>query len=97
MIKNKILKNTNFFLFKQLLLINQNKKILGKNKIIFKKNNFITSKLNKLVYFIYKGNKFRTISINNFFFGYRFGIFCLTRKPFKYIIKTKQISKLIKR
>ncbi len=97
MTKNKILKNIHFSMFKQLLLINQNKKILGKNKIIFKKNNFITSKLNKLIYFIYKGNKFRTISINNFFFGYRFGVFCLTRKPFKYIIKTKQNLKLIKR
>ena len=97
MIKNKILKKTNFFLLKQLLLINQNKKILGKNKIIFKKNNFIISKLNKLNYFLYKGNKFRTININNFFFGYRFGVFCLTRKPFKYIIKTKQNSKLLKR
>lgn len=97
MIKNKKLLKISDFYFKQLLLLNQNKQILGKNKIIFAKNNFILPKINKLEYYIYKGNKFRNILINFFFFKQRFGIFCLTRKPFKYIIKTKQQIKTIKR
>lgn len=97
MIKNKKLININIFFFKQLLLINQNKKLIGKNKIIFSKHNFIFSKLNKNNMYIYKGNKFRNIFINNFFFKQRFGIFCFTRKPFKYIIKLKTQNKNIKR
>lgn len=97
MIKKKQLIKINNFYFKQLLLLNQNKKIIGKNKIIFSKNNFILSKINKLEYYIYKGNKFRNLKINFFLFKQRFGAFCLTRKPFKYIIKSKQLIKNIKR
>lgn len=97
MIKKKKLININIHLFKQLLHINQNKKLIGKNKIIFSKNNFIFTKFNKIDMYIYKGNKFRNILINNFFFRQRFGIFCFTRKPFKFILKLKNQNKNIKR
>ena len=97
MIKKNIINKLDFYYFKKLLILNQNKKLLGKNKIAFRKNNFIFSKLNKIELYIYKGNKFRNILINIFHYKQRLGFFCLTRKPFKYIIKTKSNSKNLKR
>lgn len=85
------------FYFKLILMSNFNKPILGKNKIIYKKNNFIFKKLLNSNFFIFKGNNFRSLKINFFSLNYRFGIFTLTRKPFKFINKSKSDEKNLKR
>lgn len=85
------------FYFKILILLNINKLIFGKNKIIYKKNNFIFKKLINQNFFVFKGNNFRLLKINFFNLRYRFGNFTLTRKPFKYINKSKLDEKLLKR
>lgn len=77
------------FLFKKILLLNQNKKLLGKNKIIFKKNNKIYSKFNGESFYLYNGIIFRFLKINKLIFLYRYGNFVFTKKFFKYLIKNK--------
>lgn len=90
--------NINIFYFKRLFFFFKNQNLLGKNQIFFKKNLIIFKNLNKNNIFIYKGNKFRLLPVNFFHFGYNLGNFIFTRKPFKYIIKSKNNSKkLIKR
>lgn len=87
----------NIFFLKRLFLNFKNQKLLGRNQIFFKKNIIIFNKMNKNNIFIYKGNKFRFLSIKYFHLGYRFGNFVFTRKPFKYLIKNKSNKKNIKR
>lgn len=90
-----------FFLDKKLVkiffLILKNQSILGKNQIFFKKNYYIFRILNKNNLYIYNGNKFRNLKIKYFYIGLRFGNFIFTRKPFKYLIKTKLQRKNNKR
>lgn len=89
--------NINNFIIKRLLLLFKNNYFLGKNQIFFKKNiKFIKKMCNNNIY-IYKGNKFRFIKINFFHTGLMFGNLTFTRKPFKFILKTKINSKNIKR
>lgn len=87
----------NVFLLKRLFINFKNQKLLGKNQIFFKKNVIIFNKMSKNSIFIYKGNKFRCLFIKYFHTGYRLGNFVFTRKPFKYIIKSKINKKSIKR
>lgn len=87
----------NIFLLKRLFINFKNQKLLGKNQIFFKKNITIYNKMEKNNLFIYKGNKFRFLLVNYFHIGYKLGNFSFTRKPFKYIIKTKSNKKNIKR
>lgn len=89
--------NIDYFYFKKLFILNQNKKLIGKNKIIFRKNNFILKKLVNEVFYVYKGNKFRNLIVTKFHILSRFGHFCFTRKPFKFIQKTKLSVKNLKR
>lgn len=90
--KNNVLKVQKFCL-KILYLLNLGKILVGKNKIIYKKNNFIFKKYLNQKFFIFKGQKFRLLSINLFHFKQRFGFFVFTKKPFKYVQKTKVLSK----
>jgi ribosomal protein S19 len=85
------------YLLKTAMLLFKNTKLLGKNQIFFKKNYFFFKKLENNTIFVLKGNKFRSIKISYFNLGYRFGSFVFTRKPFKYLIKTKISGKTIKR
>lgn len=97
MVKNYKKKFINLILLKRLFIFFKNQNLLGKNQIFFKKNLSIYQKMNKNNIFIFKGNKFRPLLINYFHFGYKMGNFVFTRKPFKYLLKTKTNSKLIKR
>jgi ribosomal protein S19 len=90
--KNNILKIQKFSL-KILYLLNVGKILLGKNKIIYKKNNLILKKFLNQNFFIFKGQKFRLLNINLFYLRQRFGFFTFTKKPFKYVQKSKIISK----
>lgn len=69
----------------------------GKNKVIFNKSisipkNFLGHKFN-----VYKGFFFRNFYVNRFVLGYKFGEFSFTRKPFKYILKSKTADAGLKR
>lgn len=85
------------YFLKILLTLYKHNKLFGKNQIFFKKNYFFFKKIKNNNLFIFKGNKFRSLNVLYFHFGYRFGNFTFTKKPFKYLIKTKINSKLIKR
>lgn len=91
--KKSNLKFTSRFIFKNLIINNLGRTILGKNKIIYKKNDNINKKFLNNDFFIFKGLNFRYLKVNCFNFNYKFGNFVLTRKPFKYIEKEKIESK----
>lgn len=83
---NKISKST----FKKALLLKLDNKLVGKNKIIFKKSDKILNLFNNQNFLIYKGCFYRSITINKFLINYRFGEFSYTRKPFRYMLKSKK-------
>ena len=73
------------------------KQLKGKNKVIFNKSvsipkNFLGQKFN-----VYKGFFFRNFLVNKYVLGYKMGEFAFTRKPFKYIIKSKTAETTLKR
>ncbi len=79
---------------KLILILILNTFLMGKNQIIFKKfikfsSFFLFQKL-----YIYKGNIFRNIYVNKFLLKQRCGLITFTRKPFKFIIKSKITTKL---
>lgn len=76
--------------YKKILILYQNKNLIGKNKVIFNKSSIISNKFKNNDFYVYKGNKFRTLKINLFNIGFKFGVFAYTRKPFKYLIKSKK-------
>jgi len=85
------------FVFKCSYLIKIKKQLKNKNKIIFNKSAtipkiFLNNKVN-----IYKGCFFRSLFINKFILGFKFGEFSFTRKPFKYTIKAKAATKDLRR
>ena len=84
-------------LLKKILILLKFQKLNGNEKIVFEKFLKIPNLLNSHSFLIYKGNKFRFLKVNKFLFGMRFGNFTFTRKPFKFISKTKISSKTIKR
>lgn len=73
------------------------KKIKGKCRIIFKKSSSIPKTFLNYKFNIFKGFFFRSLTINKFFLGYKFGEFAFTRKPFKYIVKSKLKKNFVKR
>jgi ribosomal protein S19 len=73
------------------------KDLKDKNKIIFNKSSTIPVNLLNYKFNIYKGCFFRSIVINKFLLGFKFGVFSFTRKPFKYVLKTKSVVSNIKR
>ena len=77
-------------LYKKLLIVNLRGILRGRQKIIFLKADKIPKKLVNQWVLIYKGRVFRKLFISKFIVGYRFGEFVLTRKPFKFFLKTKK-------
>lgn len=69
------------------LLVSIQKKLKFKNKIIFIKSNSIPKNFLGLKFIIYKGLIFKSIKIDKYILGYKFGEFTFTRKPFKFIKK----------
>lgn len=84
-------------LLKKILILLKFQKLDGKEKIIFEKFLKIPNLLNNHSFLIFKGNKFRFLRINRFLFRMRFGNFIFTRKPFKFISKSKTATKNVKR
>jgi len=83
---NKISKNT----FKKLLLLKIDDELKGKNKIIFKKSDLIIRNFLSKNVLIYKGCFYRKLYITKFILNYKFGEFSYTRKPFRYLLKSKK-------
>lgn len=75
---------------KRLLILKINNKLSGKNKIIFRKSDIIVKNFLDLNLLIYKGCFYRSLTINKFIINYRFGEFAYTRKPFRYLLKSKK-------
>lgn len=83
---NKISKSN----FKKMLILKSTKELNGKNRIIFKKSDFISRLfLNKNI-LIYKGCFYRKLFVTKFILNYKFGEFAYTRKPFRYMLKSKK-------
>lgn len=81
--------NISASLLKKILIIKTSDKISGKNKIIFKKSDIILKNFISIKLLIYKGYFYRNININKFIIGYKFGEFAYTRKPFRFLLKSK--------
>lgn len=83
---NFISKNT----FKKILILKIDNELKGRHRIIFKKSDRIVKNfLNKRV-LVYKGCFYRSLIVNRFILSYRFGEFSYTRKPFRYMLKSKK-------
>jgi len=80
-------------LYKKILILNTKGSLSGKNKILFSKSNRIVNRLVNKKISIYKGFFFRNLFVSKFIIGCKFGEFALTRKPFKYVLKSKKDSK----
>jgi len=76
--------------FKKLLLINIKKELKGRHRIIFKKSDRIIKKFHNFNVLIYKGCFYRKLLINRFVNNYKYGEFAYTRKPFRYLVKSKK-------
>jgi ribosomal protein S19 len=83
---NTISKNT----FKKILILKTSNELNGRNKIIFKKSDIITNAFLNKNMLIYKGCFYRNLIITKFVLNYRFGEFAYTRKPFRYMLKSKK-------
>lgn len=83
---NKISTNN----FKKLLILKIDNELKGKNKIIFKKSDRIIKNFINKDMLIYKGCFYRRINITKFILNYKYGEFAYTRKPFRYMIKSKK-------
>lgn len=72
--------------------LNSKIRLVRKNfkRLIHERTIVITPTLINTVLYIYKGNKYRRIRINDFMLGWKLGEFSFTRKPFKYPIKKKK-------
>lgn len=79
------------------IFIKVKKQLKGKHKVIFNKSSSIPKNFLGYKFNIYKGFFFRNFSINKFVLGYKFGEFSFTRKPFKYILKSKSADAVVKR
>lgn len=70
------------------VILNIKRDLSGKNKVIFTKSSCIPKFFFDKRVNIYKGYFFRKLLVNKFLFGYKFGEFAFTRKPFKYMVKS---------
>jgi len=77
-------------IFKKILLLRINNTLKGKNKIIFKKSDTIVKTFLNKKLLVYKGCFYRNLYINKFILGFKFGEFAYTRKPFRYMLKSKK-------
>lgn len=77
-------------LIKKICLLKLTNSLQGKNKIIFKKSSRILKifKTNQIL--IYKGFFYRSLKITKFIINFKFGEFAYTRKPFRYLLKSKK-------
>ena len=64
-----------------------------KKSIIFNKKSTIPNSLKDNIFFIHKGFKFRELKISLYHIGFKFGEFCLTRKPHFFKKKIKKSKK----
>ena len=76
--------------FKKILILKLDNELKGKNKIIFKKSDYICKNFLNSNVLIYKGCFYRNINVSRFILNYRFGEFAFTRKPFRYMLKSKK-------
>lgn len=98
MVKNKI--NLNFIninILDTIYRLKLNKKLFLKNRLVFKKSTKILHFFINNKFSVYKGLKFKSLSINKYLIFFKFGNFCLTRKPFKYELKVKTKKNFCKR
>ncbi len=79
------------------IFIKVKKPLKGKNKVIFNKSLAIPKLFLGYKFNIYKGFFFRNFYISRFVLGYKFGEFSFTRKPFKYVLKSKSSETTLKR
>ena len=87
MVKLKSITNSSF---KKILILKLDNKLIGKNKIIFKKSDKIVKSFVNTSILVYKGCFYRNMNISKFILNYRFGEFAYTRKPFRYMLKSKK-------
>jgi ribosomal protein S19 len=78
-------------------IVKVKKPLKGKNRLIFDKSASIPKIFFGCKFSIYKGCFFRSILINSYILGYKFGEFSFTRKPFKYTIKLRSLGKGLRR
>lgn len=83
---NFISKNT----FKKILILKIDNELKGRHRIIFKKSDKIVKNFLNKRFLIYKGCFYRSLVVNRFILNYRFGEFSYTRKPFRYMLKSKK-------
>lgn len=83
---NKVSKSS----FKKLLIMKLDLELKGRNKIIFNKSDVISKGFLGYKLYIYKGYSYRSLNINKFVLNYKFGEFAYTRKPFRYMLKSKK-------
>jgi len=78
--------------FKKILILKVSKfnDLKGKHRIVFKKSDLILKNFYNKTFLIYKGCFYRKLLINKFIFNYKFGEFAYTRKPFRYMLKSKK-------
>ena len=88
--KKEKIKSFKKFFFKKIILLNLKNSISLKHKVVFCKTCYIFSNFKGYFFYIYNGNSFRKILINQFFLSFKFGNFVFTKKPFKYLIKKKK-------
>jgi ribosomal protein S19 len=73
-----------------ILKVSKFSKLKGKNRIIFNKSDLIFKTFYNNFFLIYKGCFYRKLLINKFILNYKFGEFTYTRKPFRYMLKSKK-------
>ncbi len=79
------------------IFIKVRRQLKGKSRVIFNKSLSIPKTFLGHKFNIYKGFFFRNFFVSRFVLGYKFGEFSFTRKPFKYILKSKSSEAGLKR
>ncbi len=60
-----------------------------KNSIITNKSSTIPKSLDKILFYLHKGNRYRELKVSKYHIGFKFGEFTLNRKPHVFKKKTK--------
>jgi len=84
-------------ILKKILFLKLNTSSNYKNFIFFNKSSTIPQCFIKSILRIYKGNLFKSLTIDKFNTHLKLGLFVFTRKPHTFINKKKKNSNLIKR
>lgn len=84
-------------IIKKLFLIHTYNKLNFRHLIVFNKNACIPNSFKTFQLKIHKGHIFRTLFVDKFIVGLRFGTFVFTRKPHTFIKKKKTAANLVKR